>query len=102
MSISRRSFLGWLGAAGAGVSMAVGPARAAGNGQFAGYPESLGVLFDATRCIGCRKCEEPCNTLNELPAPAKPFGDLAVLNPRRRTDARTFTVVNRYDNAPGA
>ena len=102
MSISRRSFLGWLGAAGAGVSMAAGPARAAGNGQFAGYPDSLGVLFDATRCIGCRKCEEACNKVNELPAPAKPFGDLAVLNARRRTDARTFTVVNRYDNVPGA
>ena len=77
MSISRRRFLGWLGAAGAGASMA-GPARAAGNAPFAGYPESLGVLFDVTRCIGCRKCEEACNKVNELPAPAKPFGDLSV------------------------
>jgi len=102
MSISRRSFLGWLGAAGAGGAMAAGPARAAGNGQFAGYPESLGVLFDVTRCIGCRKCEEACNKVNELPAPAKPFGDLAVLQTRRRTDAKSYTVVNRYENVPGA
>jgi formate dehydrogenase iron-sulfur subunit len=102
MSISRRSFLGWLGAAGAGGAMAAGPARAAGNGQFAGYPESLGVLFDVTRCIGCRKCEEACNKVNELPAPAKPFGDLAVMQTRRRTDAKSYTVVNRYENVPGA
>jgi Fe-S-cluster-containing dehydrogenase component len=101
MSISRRRFLGWLGAAGAGT--AVGrSAHAAGNATFAGYPESLGVLFDATRCIGCRKCEEACNKVTELPGPEKPFADLAVLEKKRRTDAKTYTVVNRYENVPGA
>lgn len=100
MSISRRTFLGWLGAAGAGASV-TGTARAAGT-SFAGYPESLGVLFDATRCIGCRKCEEACNQVNDLPAPAKPFGDLSVLQQPRRTTSKTHTVVNRYENVPGA
>jgi Fe-S-cluster-containing dehydrogenase component len=79
-----------------------GPARAAGNAPFAGYPESLGVLFDVTRCIGCRKCEEACNKVNELPAPAKPFGDLSVSQQPRRTTAKAFTVVNRHENVPGA
>jgi Fe-S-cluster-containing dehydrogenase component len=100
MSISRRGFLGWLGAAGLG-SAAGRPARAAGT-AFAGHPDSLGVLFDATRCIGCRKCEEACNQVNGLPAPEKPFADLAVLAKRRRTDAKSYTVVNRYENIPGA
>ncbi len=101
MSISRRRFLGWLGAAGAGTTLGRS-AHAAGNAQFTGYPDSLGVLFDATRCIGCRKCEEACNKVNELPAPAKPFGDLGVLERPRRTDAKAYTVVNRYENIPGA
>ncbi len=101
MSISRRTFLGWLGAAGVGTTLGRS-AQAAGTANFTGYPDALGVLFDATRCIGCRKCEEACNKVNELPVPVKPFGDLAVLEHRRRTDAKTYTVVNRYENVPGA
>jgi formate dehydrogenase iron-sulfur subunit len=101
MSISRRRFLGWLGAAGVG-STAGRSAQAAATPNFSGYPDSLGVLFDATRCIGCRKCEEACNKVNELPAPQKPFSDLAVLETYRRTDAKTYTVVNRFENIPGA
>ncbi len=95
MSISRRKFLGWLGAAGL-TSAAGRPAAAAGNTHFTGYPDAVGVLFDTTRCIGCRKCEEACNKVNELPEPDKPFNDLSVLEHRRRTTAKTYTVVNRY------
>jgi formate dehydrogenase iron-sulfur subunit len=96
MSVSRRKFLGWLSAAGAGAL--VGPtAHAAGNKHFSGYPDSLGVLHDATRCIGCRRCEQACNQVNDLPAPDRPFDDLTVLNNRRRTDAANHTVVNRFD-----
>ncbi len=78
------------------------PAHAAGHQQFTGYPGSFGVLFDATRCIGCRRCEAGCNKVNELPPPPEPFDDLSVLNTKRRTHAWTYTVVNRYDNIPGA
>ena len=98
MSITRRKFLGWLGAA--GLSTTVGTAaNAASNKQFKGYPESKGVLFDNTRCIGCRKCEEGCNKVNELPIPDRPFDDLSVLENWRRTTAKSYTVVNRYENA---
>ena len=98
MSITRRKFLGWLGAAAAGTTLAK-TAGAASNKHFTGYPNSVGVLFDNTRCIGCRKCEEGCNTVNELPAPDQPFDDLSVLDTRRRTNAKTYTIVNRYDSA---
>ncbi len=98
MSISRRKFLGWLGAAGFGTTLG-NTARAASNKHFDGYPNSNGVLFDASRCIGCRKCEEGCNRVNELPAPERPFSDLSLLDTKRRTTAKSYTVVNRYDNA---
>ena len=101
MSISRRKFLGWLGAAGLGATLGT-PANAASNKEFDGYPDSMGVLFDNTRCIGCRKCEAGCNKVNELPAPDKPFDELSVLEDRRRTDHKTYTVVNRYDRYVGA
>ena len=98
MSISRRKFLGWLGAAGVGTALG-NTARAASNKQFDGYPNSNGVLFDTSRCIGCRKCEEGCNRVNELPAPERPFSDLSLLDTKRRTTAKSYTVVNRYDDA---
>ncbi len=95
MSITRRKFLGWLGAAGVGATIGKA-AQAAGNQNFSGYPQSHGVLYDSTRCIGCRKCEQGCNTVNELPEPEQAFSDLAVLETPRRTTAKTYTVVNRY------
>ena len=95
MSISRRKFLGWMGAAGLGTVMS-STANSASNKHFSGYPQSDGVLFDATRCIGCRKCEEGCNKVNALPGPDEPFSDLSVLEKERRTTAKTYTVVNQY------
>ena len=97
----RRTFLGLLGTAGAGALLGK-PAHAAGAREFEAYPRSFGVLFDATRCIGCRSCEAGCNKVNGLPPPPEPFDDLSVLDRKRRTHAWTYTVVNRYDNIPGA
>ena len=94
MSLSRRKFLGWIGAA--GLTAAAGrTASAATTHHFEGYPDSMGVLHDTTVCIGCRRCEQACNKVNELPAPEKPFTDLAVLENSRRTTAKAYTVVNQ-------
>ncbi len=95
MSISRRKFLGWVGAAGLTTATAT-TAQAASNKSFEGYADSNGVLHDMTRCIGCRRCEAACNQVNALPAPDRPFDDLKVLEERRRTTARAYTVVNQF------
>lgn len=101
MAISRRRFLSWIGAAGAGLT-ASATARAGSLNHFEGYPESMGVLHDTTRCVGCRLCEEACNKVNNLPAPEKDFKDLSVLETERRTTTKAHTVVNRYkDNENG-
>ena len=98
MSISRRNFLGWIGAAGAGSAIG-NTALAGGNKHFTGYPGSYAVLHDTVLCVGCRLCEAACNKVNELPAPDKPFTDIEVLNKKRRTTAKTYTVVNKYESA---
>ena len=97
MSISRRKFLGWMGAAGVG-AIANKPADAEAHEHFEGYPDSMGVLHDISLCVGCRSCEEACNKENEMPAPDRPFTDLTVLDQKRRTTPFAHTVVNRYDN----
>ncbi|KJS31764.1 MAG: hypothetical protein VR64_09460 [Desulfatitalea sp. BRH_c12] len=95
MSISRRTFLGWIGAAGV-TSTIARKAQAASNKEFKGYPDASAVLHDITRCIGCRKCEAACNAVNELPQPDRPFDDLTVLENKRRTTAEAYTIVNRF------
>jgi len=87
----------------AGMSTAFGKrANAAAGKQFKGYPDSMGVLFDQVRCIGCRNCEAGCNKVNNLPPPEQPFTDLTVLKEKRRTHAETYTVVNQYTSADPA
>jgi formate dehydrogenase iron-sulfur subunit len=66
------------------------------------YPDSMGVLVDMTRCVGCRSCEAACNAEQNLPKPDQPFTDQAVFEEQehgrqRRTDETRYTVVNRYD-----
>ncbi len=72
------------------------------SGSFDGYPDSMGVLVDLTRCVGCRSCEAACNKEQQLPEPAKPYDDFSVFDEihngeKRRTDETRYTVVNRYD-----
>ncbi|MCP3875729.1 MAG: 4Fe-4S dicluster domain-containing protein [Desulfobacteraceae bacterium] len=101
MAISRRKFLGTLGAAiGATTTGALKKAYGASNKHFKGYPDSLGVLHDTTKCIGCRKCEQACNEVNKLDKPERPFDDLKVLDQKRRTDEAAYTVVNKFNNRP--
>jgi Fe-S-cluster-containing dehydrogenase component len=95
MGISRRKFLGWIGAAGAAATVGKS-AAASSTSQFTGFPDSKGVLHDITRCVGCRSCEDSCNKVNALPGPDKPFSDLTVLAEKRRTTATEYTVVNQY------
>jgi len=96
MSTSRRKFLKWMLAAGATTAL---PGKADAHEHFTGYPDSYGVLHDTTLCVGCRSCEAACNTVNDLPAPDKPFTDLTVLDTKRRTDEKTYTIVNKYTPA---
>ncbi len=101
MAISRRKFLGTLGAAiGATTTGALKKAYGASNKHFKGHPDSFGVLHDTTKCIGCRKCEQACNEVNKLGKPDRPFDDLKVMDQKRRTGEAAYTVVNKFKNSP--
>ncbi len=95
--MKRRAFLSLLtGSAAAGMATALPVAKAqASGGEFGGYPDSNAVLTDLTKCIGCRKCEEACSQVNDLPAPTS-LEDRSVFDVKRRTGADSFTVVNQY------
>jgi formate dehydrogenase iron-sulfur subunit len=94
MELSRRSFFKFMGATGASVIALPSSVHAAWKSK--APPDSYGCLFDMTRCIGCRKCEDACSTVNKLPKPEKLSCDCMVFDKKRRPDEKAFTVVNRY------
>jgi len=95
--LDRRKFLKGGIFGGALATLAATSTGAQAAGSFGGYPDSMGVLVDLTRCVGCRSCEAACNKEQGLPAPDLPFDDMSVLDEKRRTSERAYTVVNRYD-----
>ena len=59
----------------------------------------MGVLVDATVCIGCRNCEWACKTAHDLPTPPiESYEDRSVFKSMRRPDETALTVVNRHDD----
>jgi formate dehydrogenase beta subunit len=94
VKLDRRSFLGLTGAA-VGTA-ALGSATQAPARDYQPPPDAYGCLVDLTFCVGCRKCEQACNQVNQLPEPDVPFDDPRVLDRPRRPDDRAFTVVNRF------
>jgi Fe-S-cluster-containing dehydrogenase component len=94
--VTRRDFLRIGGAAAGTVALqAVGadPAEARPRVD----SERIGVLVDATHCIGCRRCEYACAVQNDLPhEELGAYDDTGVLAEMRRPDAEAYTVINRY------
>lgn len=95
--MNRRKFLTILGATSVAPALAAADTAQAAPHAFPYYEDSLGVLHDTVRCIGCRRCEAACQQVNNLPMPAKPFTDLDVCNTKRRVTAYAWTVVNKYE-----
>ena len=98
--INRRGFLQGSLAASAAATISLEKTTEAAT--FEGYPDSMGVLVDLSRCVGCRSCEAACNKEQNLPAPEKPFNDFSVFDEMhhgqmRRTDETRYTIVNRYE-----
>jgi formate dehydrogenase iron-sulfur subunit len=64
MQLNRRDFLKL-----SGLVLASGIVRPAGMAQAAPAGDGdLGILFDSSKCIGCRACQMACKRWNKLPA----------------------------------
>ena len=72
MEANRRSFL--KGCAAAAAATAV-PVTALARERKKASPDAIGLLYDATKCIGCKSCSVACKEANDLPADGTEFGD---------------------------
>lgn len=92
MSLNRRGFFGLLGAT--GITLAIGKSSFASS-KAKGDVEFSGVLYDSTRCVGCRTCEYECAAAHGLPEP------LSEVEPIRKTNDTCNTVVNTFQTTKG-
>ena len=92
MGLDRRVFFKLLGAT--GITLAIGKesvAKPANKNEV----EFCGVLYDSSRCVGCRTCEYECAKAHGLP---EPLSEVAAV---RKTDETCNTVVNTYQTSKG-
>lgn len=96
MDIKRRDFLRI--AAGSGILLAAGePALAREAKQLP--PEAVGILYDATVCIGCKVCQVACKENNEMPAEhTAPEG---IWDDPLDLSSKTLNIIKSYKDGTG-
>jgi Fe-S-cluster-containing dehydrogenase component len=96
MTISRRNFLhaaaGGTAAAAACAALAPSPAQARGNKAVPDH--AVGLLYDATLCIGCKACMSGCKEANSLPLDDTVGGKL--WDTPLELSGKTYNVIKIY------
>ena len=92
MSAGRRSFLKGLLGAGAAVATAASPVGA--DERREAPADAVGLLYDTTKCIGCKTCVLACKEANDLPPDNRedPLHDApTALNDRTKNIIKLYT-----------
>jgi Fe-S-cluster-containing dehydrogenase component len=95
---SRRDFLKGCLAGGAAVATAVLPETAGARDILVRPPEGLGLLYDATLCVGCQACVAACKQANDNPAEFNTTLDDKLWDMPLDTTGHTFNVIKMYRN----
>ena len=99
MGITRRDFLKVSASGGLLVASGLSPVTVLARQPKARLPEAMGILYDATVCIGCKACMSACKEYNNLP-PDRSTPDSIWDNPLDLS-AKTFNIVKLYKNGTG-
>jgi Fe-S-cluster-containing dehydrogenase component len=91
---TRRAFLKTVAAAGAGAAAAAVP-EPAGATKREPPPDAVGMLYDTTRCIGCKTCVVACHEANGLPPDTRTAEDGLYDAPQRLNDY-TKNIIKLY------
>ncbi len=93
---SRRHFLKGVLAGGAAITTAAIAPPACARETYSRPPDALGLLYDATLCVGCKACLSACKEANSLPPEFSTADRLwdAPLD----TSAYTFNLIKMYRN----
>jgi len=91
-NLSRRDFLKIAGTSLGGLALSASVVRqaCASSGEELPLDEHWALLYDATKCSGCRECETACKRYNQLPD--EDVDDLS---------GNTFTLIKLYESEDG-
>lgn len=92
MDKNRRSFLKGCAAAAA---MTAIPATALARERKTAPADAVGMLYDATKCIGCKSCSVACKEANNLPADTTEYGG-GLYDAPTSLNERTKSVIQLY------
>jgi len=96
MEIKRRDFLKGI-AGGAALALAQ-PALALAR-EKSRLPGAVGILYDATLCIGCKACMVGCRKANNLQP--EMVGSQNLWDNPIDLSARTLNIIKKYENGTG-
>jgi len=96
MGLSRRDFLKVSASGGLMLASNLSPLPALAREPVARLPEALGILYDATVCIGCKACMAACKEYNNLPTDRSTPGSL--WDDPLDLSAKTVNIVKLYRN----
>ncbi len=89
MTMNRRTLLKGAAAVGAGAAVSTATTAEASSTRLAAPPDAVGMLYDATRCIGCQACVTACKTANNLPG--------NMYDPPKDLDGQTKNIIKLYE-----
>ncbi len=94
---NRRNFLkGVVAAGGAAVAATAVTTKAEARETRQRPPEALGLLYDATLCVGCKACVAACKQVNNNPAEFSTVDQL--WDTPLDTSGKTFNLIKMYRN----
>lgn len=97
MGLGRRDFLKWT--IGGALAATAAPVTVGAREPKARLPEALGILYDATICVGCKACMSACKQYNNLPPEITIPG--GVWDSPLDLSAKTYNIVKLYKNGTG-
>jgi Fe-S-cluster-containing dehydrogenase component len=97
--MDRRKFLKGLAASGAAATLGAVEAHGAEERQQA-PPDAVGMLYDTTKCIGCKTCMVACSEANDLPVDTADYGEGLYDAPLALND-RTKNIIKLYKDESG-
>jgi Fe-S-cluster-containing dehydrogenase component len=94
MSVNRRALLKSLALGGVAATAGATPALA--RERKTAPPGAMGMLYDATLCIGCKTCVVACKEANDLPPDPGPWKESKLYDAPLDLNATTKNIIKLY------
>ena len=79
-----------------GVAATAGAVPALARVRKTAPPTAMGMLYDATKCIGCKTCVVACKQANEMPTEPGPWKESKLYDAPVDLDGKTKNIIKLY------